>query len=190
MTFFGPRDSQPGCGREDFVSSRVERHWKGGGRTPLNSFVSILPPPQVQADPKLAAGFHAIGLATALLQTIADHALRLMPSPSSFSFGFLAILKPRNTCSHTENSTLRPNGWELCDTSRRGGAVPASQGALILRGYVERFNAPRVATFVSIHGPLAGVAGFRPPRVTALAILVAVVFLLQVRPQESASDEA
>jgi len=144
----------------------------------------------VQADPKLAAGFHAIGLATALLQTVGDHALRLMPSPSSFSSGFLAIVKPRNTCSQTGNATIRPNGCKLCDASQRGGAVQASQGALILRGYVERFDAPRVATFVSIHGPLAGVAGFRPPRGPALAILVAVVFLLQVGPQGSASDEA
>lgn len=36
--------------------------------------------------------------------------------------------------------------------------VGLSQGNLVLRGYIERFNDPPVRNFISIHGPLAGVA--------------------------------
>lgn len=39
-------------------------------------------------------------------------------------------------------------------------AIGYSQGNLIIRGYIERYNKPPVHTFVSMHGPLAGVAGF------------------------------
>jgi len=155
----------------------------------LNSFVSILPAGASRPQAGRGVPRHRFGHRFAA-NGRGPRLGRLMPSPSSFSPGFLAIVKPRNTCSQTGNATIRPNGCKLCDASQRGGAVPASQGALILRGYVERYDAPRVATFVSIHGPLAGVAGFRPPRGPALAILVAVVFLLQVGPQGSASDEA
>jgi len=31
---------------------------------------------------------------------------------------------------------------------------------LIIRGYIEKYNNPPVFNFVSLHGPLAGVAGF------------------------------
>lgn len=36
-------------------------------------------------------------------------------------------------------------------------AVGLSQGNLLIRAYVQRYNTPKVHTFVSIHGPLAGV---------------------------------
>eukprot|EP00667_Euglena_gracilis_P016435 EG_transcript_17203 len=39
-------------------------------------------------------------------------------------------------------------------------AVGISQGALIIRGYVQRYNSPPVFNFLSMHGPMAGVAGF------------------------------
>lgn len=39
-------------------------------------------------------------------------------------------------------------------------AIGYSQGNLVIRGYVERYNNPPVHVFVSMHGPLAGVAGF------------------------------
>ncbi|ETV97503.1 hypothetical protein H310_09425 [Aphanomyces invadans] len=38
-------------------------------------------------------------------------------------------------------------------------ALGFSQGNLVVRGYIERYNSPPVKSFVSIHGPLAGVAG-------------------------------
>jgi palmitoyl-protein thioesterase len=39
-------------------------------------------------------------------------------------------------------------------------AVGLSQGNLIIRGYIEKYNDPKVFNFVSIHGPMLGVAGF------------------------------
>jgi len=36
-------------------------------------------------------------------------------------------------------------------------AVGLSQGNLLVRGYIEKYNSPRVDSFLSIHGPLAGV---------------------------------
>lgn len=39
-------------------------------------------------------------------------------------------------------------------------AVGYSQGNLVIRGYIERYNTPPVLNFISMHGPLAGVAGF------------------------------
>eukprot|EP00238_Polyblepharides_amylifera_P009641 CAMPEP_0196578738 /NCGR_PEP_ID=MMETSP1081-20130531/7575_1 /TAXON_ID=36882 /ORGANISM="Pyramimonas amylifera, Strain CCMP720" /LENGTH=234 /DNA_ID=CAMNT_0041898049 /DNA_START=505 /DNA_END=1209 /DNA_ORIENTATION=+ len=48
------------------------------------------------------------------------------------------------------------------DPKLQGGfnAIGYSQGNLVIRGYVERFNDPPVFNFVSIHGPMLGVAGF------------------------------
>jgi palmitoyl-protein thioesterase len=39
-------------------------------------------------------------------------------------------------------------------------AIGFSQGNLIIRGYVQRYNAPPVNRFLSMHGPMVGVAGF------------------------------
>lgn len=39
-------------------------------------------------------------------------------------------------------------------------AVGYSQGNLVVRGYIERYNNPPVKNFISMHGPLAGVASF------------------------------
>lgn len=39
-------------------------------------------------------------------------------------------------------------------------AVGYSQGNLIIRGYIERYNSPPVLNFISMHGPMAGVASF------------------------------
>lgn len=39
-------------------------------------------------------------------------------------------------------------------------AVGFSQGNLIIRGYVQRYNNPPVGNFLSMHGPLVGVVGF------------------------------
>jgi len=39
-------------------------------------------------------------------------------------------------------------------------AIGLSQGNLIIRGYVERFNDPPVVNWLSVHGPLVGVIGF------------------------------
>jgi len=44
--------------------------------------------------------------------------------------------------------------------SRGFNAVGYSQGNLIIRGYVERYNDPPVLNFISMHGPLAGIGGF------------------------------
>jgi len=44
--------------------------------------------------------------------------------------------------------------------SRGFNAVGYSQGNLIVRGYVERYNDPPVLNFISMHGPLAGIGGF------------------------------
>eukprot|EP00300_Choanocystis_sp_HF-7_P030287 c39082_g1_i1.p1 GENE.c39082_g1_i1~~c39082_g1_i1.p1 ORF type:complete len:346 (+),score=102.08 c39082_g1_i1:44-1039(+) len=39
-------------------------------------------------------------------------------------------------------------------------AIGYSQGALTIRGYIEKYNDPPVHSFISMHGILAGVAGF------------------------------
>lgn len=39
-------------------------------------------------------------------------------------------------------------------------AVGYSQGNLLIRGYIERYNNPPVKNFISMHGPLAGVGAF------------------------------
>lgn len=39
-------------------------------------------------------------------------------------------------------------------------AIGYSQGNLIIRGYIEKYNNPPVSNWVSVHGPLAGVASF------------------------------
>ena len=39
-------------------------------------------------------------------------------------------------------------------------AIGYSQGNLIIRGYIERYNNPPIMNFISMHGPLAGVGGF------------------------------
>lgn len=39
-------------------------------------------------------------------------------------------------------------------------AIGYSQGNLVVRGYIERYNNPPVMNFISMHGPLAGVGGF------------------------------
>jgi len=44
--------------------------------------------------------------------------------------------------------------------SRGFNAVGYSQGNLVIRGYIERYNSPPVFNFISMHGPLAGVASF------------------------------
>lgn len=36
--------------------------------------------------------------------------------------------------------------------------IGISQGALIVRAYIEMFNAPKVFNFISIHGPMMGVS--------------------------------
>jgi palmitoyl-protein thioesterase len=38
-------------------------------------------------------------------------------------------------------------------------AIGYSQGNLIIRGYIERYNDPPVRNFISMHGPMSGVAG-------------------------------
>jgi palmitoyl-protein thioesterase len=39
-------------------------------------------------------------------------------------------------------------------------AVGYSQGNLVIRGYIERYNHPPIKNFISMHGPLAGVGAF------------------------------
>lgn len=39
-------------------------------------------------------------------------------------------------------------------------AIGYSQGNLVVRGYIERYNNPPVFNFISMHGPLAGVGSF------------------------------
>ncbi len=39
-------------------------------------------------------------------------------------------------------------------------AVGYSQGNLVIRGYIEKYNDPPVFNFISMHGPLAGVGSF------------------------------
>jgi palmitoyl-protein thioesterase len=39
-------------------------------------------------------------------------------------------------------------------------AVGYSQGNLVVRGYIEKYNSPRVHNFISMHGPMAGVGAF------------------------------
>jgi len=48
------------------------------------------------------------------------------------------------------------------DANLAGGfnAIGYSQGGLIIRGYIEKYNNPPVNTFISVHGILMGVAGF------------------------------
>ncbi|KAE8901307.1 hypothetical protein PF005_g4228 [Phytophthora fragariae] len=48
-------------------------------------------------------------------------------------------------------------------------AVGFSQGNLLIRAYIERFNDPPVHNFISFHGPLAGVGGL--PRCSPLNII-------------------
>jgi palmitoyl-protein thioesterase len=38
-------------------------------------------------------------------------------------------------------------------------AIGYSQGNLVIRGYIERYNNPPVFNFISMHGPMSGVAG-------------------------------
>mmetsp|Transcript_27352 Transcript_27352/g.33400 ORF Transcript_27352/g.33400 Transcript_27352/m.33400 type:complete len:278 (-) Transcript_27352:178-1011(-) len=42
--------------------------------------------------------------------------------------------------------------------SKGFNAMGLSQGNLVIRGYIEKFNEPPVKNFISMHGPLAGVA--------------------------------
>jgi hypothetical protein len=53
------------------------------------------------------------------------------------------------------------NAAIAADPKLAGGfnAIGLSQGNLMIRGYMQRYNAPVVANHLSIHGPLAGVAG-------------------------------
>jgi len=46
--------------------------------------------------------------------------------------------------------------WKLANGFN---AIGYSQGNLIIRGYIEKYNSPPVFNWVSIHGPLSGVAG-------------------------------
>ena len=39
-------------------------------------------------------------------------------------------------------------------------AIGYSQGSLIIRGYLEKYNDPPIFNWISVHGPLMGVAGF------------------------------
>ncbi|KAG6586588.1 Palmitoyl-protein thioesterase 1 [Phytophthora cinnamomi] len=48
-------------------------------------------------------------------------------------------------------------------------AIGFSQGNLLVRAYIERFNDPPVFNFISFHGPLAGVGGL--PRCSPLNII-------------------
>jgi palmitoyl-protein thioesterase len=46
-------------------------------------------------------------------------------------------------------------------TLARGfNAIGYSQGSLIIRGYIEKYNNPPVNNFISMHGPLAGISDF------------------------------
>jgi len=48
------------------------------------------------------------------------------------------------------------------DTRLAGGfnAVGFSQGNNVIRGYIQKYNEPTVSTFLSVHGPVVGVASF------------------------------
>jgi len=48
------------------------------------------------------------------------------------------------------------------DENLRDGfnAIGYSQGCLTIRGYIEKYNSPPVKNFISVHGPMQGVAGF------------------------------
>lgn len=39
-------------------------------------------------------------------------------------------------------------------------AIGYSQGNLVIRGYIQRYNDPPIFNFVSVHGPMLGVVGF------------------------------
>jgi palmitoyl-protein thioesterase len=39
-------------------------------------------------------------------------------------------------------------------------AIGYSQGSLVIRGYIEKYNNPPVLNFISMHGPLAGISDF------------------------------
>eukprot|EP00958_Prasinococcus_capsulatus_P014112 scaffold1471_cov413-Prasinococcus_capsulatus_cf.AAC.29 len=56
------------------------------------------------------------------------------------------------------------------DTKLRNGfnAIGYSQGNLIIRGYVQQYNKPPVANWISMHGPLLGVAGIPSCNTTTL----------------------
>jgi len=55
------------------------------------------------------------------------------------------------------------------DTHLKDGfnAIGYSQGNLLIRGYIERYNDPPVHNFVSIHGPMMGVASLPQCNTTA-----------------------
>lgn len=57
-----------------------------------------------------------------------------------------------------QNDTNLANGFD---------AVGYSQGNLVIRGYIERYNDPPVHNFVSIHGPMMGVASLPQCNTTA-----------------------
>lgn len=61
--------------------------------------------------------------------------------------------------------------WEDPNFTADGfNAIGYSQGNLVIRGYIERYNNPPVKNFISMHGPLAGVAAFPGCDVSTKAI--------------------
>lgn len=56
------------------------------------------------------------------------------------------------------------------DSALREGfnAMGFSQGNLIIRGYIERYNSPPVLNFVSVHGPMMGVGALPQCKPTAI----------------------
>ncbi|TYZ62318.1 hypothetical protein PybrP1_009482 [[Pythium] brassicae (nom. inval.)] len=68
----------------------------------------------------------------------------------------------RNSFFMTMDQQLEAFAEAVGKDSRLAGgfnAVGFSQGNLLIRGYIQRYNKPPVANFVSFHGPLAGLIG-------------------------------
>lgn len=58
--------------------------------------------------------------------------------------------------------------------SKGFNAIGYSQGNLVIRGYIERYNDPPVLNHVSVHGPMMGVASLPQCNITDSAICKAV----------------
>jgi len=81
----------------------------------------------------------------------------------SVKVGLTPFADQRNTFFTTMDAQVDYFAKEVrADANLKNGfnAVGYSQGNLVIRGYVERYNDPPVHNFISMHGILLGVSGF------------------------------
>lgn len=122
--------------------------------------VNTTPPTNVDATSTPVVFMHGMGDAAENpgMQSLVQSVTTMYPQKYSVAIpvgdGLASIIAPLDVQVAAFAQAVRR------DPRLQGGfdAVGLSQGSLIVRGYVERFNDPPVRTFVSICGPMEGVA--------------------------------